>query len=291
MYGSVTLECGRRRETEEEITTTHRVKARAPRGTVKAPRVLQGADEVASYLSDASRLPGGNTPRVYLPRSEGEVAWVLRNEATVLPVGAQSSLTGGSTPMGEALLSTSRMNRLLSVEGDQVHVEPGLSLMELQAQLHERGLFYPPVPTYTGAFVGGTVSTNAAGAATWKYGSTRQWIEGLTVVLASGEVLELKRGEVTADPESGFELESSRGVVSIPVPDYTMPDVPKRSAGYHAAQGMDLIDLFVGSEGTLGVITEVTLRVLPDPPDVLVCLLTLPEEAKALELVANKFLP
>jgi len=266
----------------------HRAVCRQPAGPVERPPLLAEPDAVATYLSDASRLPGGEAGRVYLPRTEGEVAWVLREEPRVLAVGAQSSLTGGATPRGDAVLATSRMDRFLGAEGDRVRVEPGLSLMVLEEQLRERGLYYPPAPTYTGAFVGGVVSTNAAGAATWKYGSTRDWVAGLTVVLAGGEdVLELERGQVVAGPE-GFEVERNSGeVVRVPLPGYAMPDVPKRSAGYHSEPGMDLVDLLVGSEGTLGVVTEVALRVVRDAPDVLVCLVPCPTEAAALELVGR----
>ncbi|MGE0707434.1 MAG: FAD-binding oxidoreductase [Planctomycetota bacterium] len=269
------------------MATTHRIRARAPRAP-RRPACLEETSDTASYLTDASRYPGGSTPRVYLATSEGEVAWVLQHEERVLPVGAQSSLTGGAAPQGDALLSTARMDRVLALEPGLARVEPGVALVRLQEELRERGAFYPPAPTYDGAYLGGTVATNAAGAATWKYGTTREWVEGLSVVLASGEVLELRRGEVVASPEGVFEVEASDGAVTrVPVPGYAMPDVPKRSAGYHAAPGMDLVDLFVGSEGTLGVVTEVLVRTLERAPELLVALIPCPSEARGLELVAR----
>lgn len=242
---------------------------------------------MATFLHDASRLPGGQTPRVLLPRSEGEVAWALRHEPRLLCAGAQSSLTGGSTPRGESLLSLARLDRIVRLEPELAVVEAGLPLLALEEALAGRDSFYPPVPTFTGATVGGAASTNAAGAATWKYGTTREWVEGLTVLLASGDALDLRRGQVTAGPEGRFEVELPGGqVLLVPVPGYRMPDVPKRSAGYHAAPGMDLIDLFVGAEGTLGVITRVELRLRPAPPQVLVALVPCPDEATALALTA-----
>lgn len=261
----------------------NRIEARKARGPVVAPTKLVAADEVATYLTDASRFPGGHTPAVYLPRTEGEVAWVVQNERRVLPVGAQSSLTGGATPKGEALLSLARMDRVLAVEAGKARCEAGVALVTLEQALAAKDAWYPPVPTYTGALVGGVVSTNAAGAATWKYGSTRDWVLGLTVVLASGDVLDLRRGEVTASPAGEFEVALTSGeVLRVPVPTYRMPDVAKRSAGYHAAPGMDLVDLFVGSEGTLGVITEVELKTLATPPQLLVLLVPFPRESAAL---------
>src|SRR6266508_1214953 len=168
--------------------------------------------------------------------------------------------------MGETLLSTARLNRILDSGDDWIHVEAGLTLTDLDAALAKAGKYYPPAPTFMGAFVGGTVATNAAGAATFKYGTTRDWVAGLTVVLANGDVLEIRRGETTADADGQFRLALSDGPIRIPVPRYRMPHVPKLSAGYFTTPGMDLIDLFIGSEGTLGVLTDVTLRVLPRRP-------------------------
>lgn len=265
---------------------THRVRSRLAR-KLRRPAALEG-DDTETYQTDASRYPGQVPAQVYLPKDEGEVAWVLQNEGRVLTVGAQSSLTGGAAPQGDAVLATSRMNAIGEITPGRVRVQPGVALVTLNEALAERGAFFPPTPTYDGAFVGGAVSTNAAGAATWKYGTTRAWVEGLSVVLASGEVLELERGQVTASPEGTFEVEQSTGeVLTLQLPSYDMPDVPKRSAGYHAAPGMDLVDLFIGAEGTLGVVVEVLLRTLEGNPESVAALVPCPSEAKGLELVSR----
>jgi D-lactate dehydrogenase (cytochrome) len=209
-------------------------------------------DLLSSFLSDAAHVPGGYAAAVAFPRSVAEVATVVREAAHVLPIGAQSSLTGGATPRGDVVLSTRGLTAVEVLSGQRVRVGAGVPLAELQRVLVAHGLYYPPVPTYDGAFVGGTIATNAAGAATFKYGSTRRWVEGLTIVLADGSVLTIDRGQAAAS-------------TLVPVPTYVMPDVPKLSAGYYAKPGMDLIDLFVGSEGTLGVIVEATLRVIAVP--------------------------
>ena len=179
------------------------------------------------------------------------------------------------------------MAAILEVTDTFARVQPGLPVVTLKQALAADRRYYPPAPTYDGAFVGGTISTNASGAATFKYGSTRNWVRGLTVVLACGEVLDLERGQVHAHADGFFEIETSGGVITVPVPTYRMPDVPKRSAGYFAAPGMDLIDLFIGAEGTLGVVVEATLGVVTPAPATCLALVPFPDEARALAVVAD----
>ena len=160
--------------------------------------------------------------------SEADVAAAVRSARVLLPIGAQSSLTGGATPMGETLLTTSRLNRIEAMGDDWVRVQAGVTLAELDAALAAAGKYYPPTPTFMGAFVGGTVATNAAGAATFKYGTTRDWVRALTVVLPDGDVLDIERGTTQASAE--FIIVTRDRTLSVPVPRYRMPGVPKCSA-------------------------------------------------------------
>jgi D-lactate dehydrogenase (cytochrome) len=265
----------------------HAVRTRPPAGEVIAPRIGRDPDVLASFLEDAAHFPGGFAAGIGAPASEAEAAALVRNAALVLPIGAQSSLTGGATPRGEMLLSTARLNRILESGDDWIRIEAGVTLVDLDLTLTKLGKHYPPVPTFTGAFAGGIVATNAAGAATFKYGTTRDWVRALTVVLANGDVLDLERGRTTAHADGYFEIALSDRLARVPVPRYRMPDVPKVSAGYFAAPGMDLIDLFIGSEGTLGVITAVRLRVLPVRPAMCLAFVPFDDRDAALRFVGR----
>jgi D-lactate dehydrogenase (cytochrome) len=235
-------------------------------GPVGTPRIDCDPDVVRTFLSDAAHVPGGFSAGVAFPANEREVAALVAGADRILTVGAQSSLTGGATPRGDLVLSTRALTTIDVRSEHSVRAGAGVPLSTLQLALAAAGLYYPPVPTFDGASVGGTVATNAAGAATFKYGTTRQWIEALTIVLADGSLLDLRRGAMLASSDGVFEIDlPSRRMARIQIPTYVMPDVPKLSAGYYAQPTMDLVDLFVGSEGTLGVIVDVTLKVIPRP--------------------------
>ncbi len=259
--------------------------ARRPRTDGSALERSTDPLRLAGHLEDAAHVPGGHATELVLPRSEADVAAALSSSLTVLPIGAQSSLTGGATPRGDVLLSTARIRGCTLLEDGSVRVGAAVTLADLDQFLRAHDRFYPPGPTWQGATLGGTIATNAAGAATFKYGTTRAWVEALTVVLASGDVLDIQRGETRAHADGYVEVVSAQGVVRVPMPRYTMPAVPKLSAGYFAAPSMDLIDLFIGSEGTLGIVTEATLRTRHRRPALCLVFATFPDRHSALACV------
>jgi D-lactate dehydrogenase (cytochrome) len=240
----------------------------------------------ADFLVDAAHFPGGHAAGVVFPKSTEDVVDAVAQHATLLPIGAQSSLTGGATPMGETILATSRMARIVSVTPRVIVVEPGVTVAAMQDALREVDAWFPPAPTYTGACAGGVVATNAAGAATFKYGSTRAWVDAITVVLADQTVLDIARGSQRAR-DGCFRLETRSGTARVPVPRYRMPDVVKRSAGYHAEPEMDLIDLFIGSEGTLGIVTRITFRIASPAPLMAMGFVTCPDERQGLRVAGE----
>jgi D-lactate dehydrogenase (cytochrome) len=261
--------------------------ARLPRGALSADLVDRSPNAIAAHLEDAAHYPGGHTDGVARPRTEADVAAVLAGGRPVLPVGSQSSLTGGATPAGATVLSTARLSSIEAPRDGHVQVGAGVVLATLLDDLGRYGLDFPPVPTYLGASVGGIIATNAAGAATFKYGTTRDWVHGLTVVLPAGDVLDLTRGSQVLDASGTFVIDGPGGRRVVPVPTYAMPDVVKRSAGYHAAPAMDLVDLFIGAEGTLGVITSAVLRLQPARAGLCYALVPVTDEPRALALVAE----
>src|SRR4030095_14265042 len=129
-----------------------------------------------------------------------------------------------------------------------------------------------------------TGATNASGARTFKYGPTRNYISRLKVVLASGEVLDLRRGAVHADARGILRLGHS---IDLKLPSYRRAATRKNASGYFVEPGMDAIDLFVGSEGTLGVIGEIEVRLIPKPHGLLSGVVFFADEADVLALVAD----
>src|SRR6266850_2359165 len=106
------------------------------------------------YLSDAAHFPGGHTSAIVVPRTIAEIPDIVRHSSPVLTVGAQSSLTGGATPMGEVLLSTEKLTRVLDVGPSHIRVEAGVPVAVIQETLAKTGAWFPPTPTFTGAFAG-----------------------------------------------------------------------------------------------------------------------------------------
>lgn len=222
------------------------------------------------YLIDASGYRG-SAERVFLPSSEAEVAAILR-EATALrkPVtiaGAGTGLTGGRVPHSGWLVCLERLTRIEIHDGYAV-CGAGVLLRNVQAAAAPRR-FYAPDPTETGASVGGSIATNASGSRSFLYGATRRHVRALRVVLVNGEILALTRGE-----KPPFE-----------VPVLPASGANKNTAGYYLRPGIDYMDLFIGSEGTLGAVTEAELTLLPPPSSLFTGVVFFESDEQALDAV------
>ncbi len=138
----------------EHTTLSNRIKTRAPRGNVPDTiEVITDPDQLEAVENDAANYPGGKAFALVKPRSEAEIAAILQRYAKILPVGAQSSITGGATPDGEVVLSLARQDQILESGSEYVRAQAGLSLRMLRESLALEDKYYPPVPSYDGATV------------------------------------------------------------------------------------------------------------------------------------------
>ena len=226
---------------------------------------------LASYGQDAISVaqPGA----VARPHSVEELQKILafcnEHHIPLTPCGSQTSMTGASLNEGGLILSTELLSKDWSVYEDPempgrwlADAGPAIILADFQDALEAKGFFYPPDPTSRGdAMLGATISTNASGEDTYKYGATRRWVRGLSYVTADGALHHVKR-----DP-------ASRG------------DGRKNTSGYPIRDNP--VDLLIGSEGTLGIVVGATVEVLPVVPQYFAILYFLPGEEAALEHVAE----
>src|ERR1700734_3203457 len=222
---------------------------------------LDSPESTAPYLSDFRRLYRGATPLVLLPRSVDEVAQILRicdrDETALVPHGGNTSYCGGATPHedgSQIVLCMRRLNRVREVDAANYSmiVEAGCTLAEVQAAALEAQRLFPLSLGSEGtAQIGGNLSTNAGGTAVLRYGMMRDLVLGLEVVLADGRVLQGLKG------------------------------LRKDNTGY------DVKSLFVGAEGTLGVITAACLKLFPLPADTATAVVGIQSPQKALDLLAR----
>jgi D-lactate dehydrogenase (cytochrome) len=253
--------------------------------------IKSNPDEIQSFLSDASYMRDGRADSVVLPESVDEVSEILananRDRTPVTVSGAGTGTVGGRVAFGGIVLATDRLNRIKSITPQSATAEAGVILSDFQHAVDREGLLYPPDPTERGCFLGGTVATNASGSRTFKYGPTRTYVNWLKVVLAGGDVLELRRGEHRSE-HGRIKIPLSDGKsIEATLPSYQLPQTRKNASGYFVAPEMDVIDLFIGSEGTLGVVVEVETRLLPKPQSLLSGVVFFESESNVLAFVAD----
>ncbi len=270
-------------------------------------------DEHEEYLRDESRKTG-RAQSISFPKTEAEVCRTLTamNDIgrSVTTQGGRTGLVAGAVPNDGHIMNLSRMNHVNAIRKENdtyiLSVQPGVVLAELREWLESKDFetetwsdastacldefkgdvaqFFPPDPTETSACVGGMVAANASGAQTFHYGPTSEFVMGLRVALADGRVVAIKRGEYSAEGRS-FTIQCEDGsTLTGDIPAYTPPAV-KCAAGYRTADDMDLLDLFIGMEGTLGVITEIDIALRPKPSVIWGLTAFMPDEASALKMV------
>lgn len=226
-------------------------------------------DEVQQYLFDQANLKG-ECEKVFSVESHEDVIEIILNANKLnVPVsvcGNHTSLTGASLPSTGWVLATDALNKILKISAQErfAIIEPGVTLGNLQKVLKSHNLFFPPDPTENSCFVGGMIGTNASGARSFKYGATRDSIIGLEVVLPTGELIKLDDTHVVTDRFFNLNINDDKRILFEIPEEYQLPEV-KNVAGYFMKPDMRLIDLFIGAEGTLGVITKVKILLRPMP--------------------------
>jgi FAD/FMN-containing dehydrogenase len=254
--------------------------------------VISGVDARQHFATDGSILQTAPLLIVY-PKNENDIrkaarfSWQLAERGRIIPLisrGSGTDQTGASIGGGMILVFPAHMNRILELDGKThvVTVEPGLNYARLEEVLHTHGRFMPPYPPSVDySTIGGAISNNKTGEKSFKYGPTLNYVKALRVVLANGEVIET--GRLTKRELSKklglatYEGEIYRSVDTLleeknDLLDGLIRDLTFNSAGYNLLDikqkdgSFDLTPLFVGSQGTLGVITEAQLETAPYDP-------------------------
>ncbi|MCI1945211.1 MAG: FAD-binding oxidoreductase [Clostridium luticellarii] len=271
--------------------------------------------EYEQYLNDESRTVG-KADYISFPKCEDDIVRIIsyakKNKMKITVQGALTGITAGAVPSGGIILNISKMNKIKGLRYDKtkkcfmLSVQPGVLLSEIRKALGDVDFdteewsedsinalklfqksgkwFFTPDPTESSASIGGMAACNASGARSFHYGATRNYVNSARVVLTDGSRTTLTRGadkvknlEFTLKTDSGREIKGK-------LPYYTMPDV-KNASGYYVKKDMDLLDLFIGSEGTLGVITELELQLVPLPDQIWGVTSFFPSEKSAIDFV------
>lgn len=243
-------------------------------------------DQCSDLLSDESKISGGTPSMVVFPESTKDLCKIIasakKDKQKITFIGGHTGTTGGSLPTDNCIaISFSRMKKILEIKVDNCNkpiliCEPGITLSEIANFLDNPDLWpyqvpgtellkgmrfcYLPDPTELTAQLGGTVSTNASGARSFRYGPTRNHVHSLSMIFPSSDSFYVERG-TTINPQKGFTITTEQNnLITIDPFTFRSPDI-KNAAGFYATSPMDLIDLFIGSEGTLAAFCSIGIRI------------------------------
>jgi len=264
-------------------------------------RKIQGSQIISldypAYLVDESKLEG-TADWLFFPKSEAEVISIidfLREEKIPTYISAaRTGIVGSSVPKCGSIFSVEKIDKMLGFGFDDnsgkyfCRFEPGITLKGINDKIlkkeidnikeltpnaisrfkeEKKSYYYPMDPTEMSASISGTVATNASGAGTFKYGATRDWVKKIRVALANGEILDIPRGKYFASDDGAFVVKQTNGTeLILKIPSYEFNTEVKNAAGIYSKPNMDFIDLFIGSEGLFGVITEVEIWIIEKTP-------------------------
>jgi D-lactate dehydrogenase (cytochrome) len=246
--------------------------------------------QVPELLYDESRFTLGVPQAAYFPTTPADVRAVVSEayagHTPITVIGGKTGIAGACVPVDNSIalcfseMSHIRAIRRLSDGAPMLVCDPGVTLDAIETFLDSpesysgtiQGIeslagsrwFYPPDPTEMTAHLGGTVATNASGSRSFHFGPTRRYVEEISVVLADGDTARIMRGACREDNGTFTLVTDQGGTVTFHKPAYRFPDI-KNASGYYSGNEMDLIDLFIGSEGTLAVFSEIGIRLLAKP--------------------------
>jgi D-lactate dehydrogenase (cytochrome) len=269
--------------------------------------------EYSQYLDDESGIIKGKADRIYFPTSEVQIQTIMKQALEMkIPLtvsGGGTGISGGRVPLTGWILATDKIRSVSDknaswwsdpdskqqyqvklIEHDDQNalltVPVSMPLQSIQEYLRENDWFYLPDTTERSSFIGGNVATNASGARCFKYGSTRNWVHSLRVVLPNGSLLQLDRDQDNGSITSDFiNLKCEGEMICIPRPTYSIPNVTKNVAGPVIRDDMHPIDLFIGTNGIFGITTEVTLRLKRAPHQIISMIVFCRSMDQALELI------
>lgn len=263
----------------------------------------------AAYLTDEAHLLQGDAQKIFFPASAEEIAAIVRQaQHKHIPItvsGGGTGISGGRVPQKGWIIATDKLltipngvpwtdpetkityTLLFEQHGDSalLTVPAAITVKAIQNYVHETGWFYPPDPTERSSFIGGNVSTNASGARSFKYGATRQWVHQLQIVLPNGDIFTADRTESSVGVT--VHITSANAHYTVPVPDYPIAQTRKNVAGPILNTESKAIDLFIGTEGIFGIVTQITLKLIRAPKQIISIMAYCDSVEKALTLVEH----
>jgi len=261
-------------------------------------KIYKNIKDYSEYLKDESRFTG-NASSISFPKDDDEIKQIInyikKHNSTITLQGSRTGITGGAVPYNGHIMNLSKMNKILAFRKDStsnqffITLQPGILLSEINKNIlnkdfkiqewdeeskraysifrNEGMFFFPPDPTEPSASLGGMIACNASGASSLHYGPTRNYIEAIRIVFADTSSCWIKRNIHKVKGRTfNLILEGGKKIKGN-IPSYVLPAV-KNASGYFAKDNMDLVDLFIGSEGTLGIISQIEIKIIPAPKEI-----------------------
>jgi len=270
-------------------------------------------EKIGPYLNDESNIIKGNAERVFFPKTSEEVAKIVQEASKkniqVTVSGAGTGLTGSRVALKGWIIATDYLRNvnsydkeksviwkdpetnieysinILNTKEPSIRVPVSMRLKSIQAFVKSIGYFYPPDPTERNSFIGGNVATNASGSRTFKYGSTRAYVQGLKVVLTNGLILQLTKEQKCDDNYTWIIASTEQIQVFVEKSNIKKINVSKNAIGVETYKNMPLYEIFIGTEGIFGIITEILLKVIPEPKNIFSMIIYFSSKKEALDFV------